>query len=216
MELGEFLYQLRAALDGAIYACAVQDSGADPPPRVSSLEFPICEKKEDWKKQTRKIAALNLGRQRFIELMQPFEEPDIEPALRIGNFNRALRHLNDLARLDRHRKLHGLCTAVVALKPLLRLPPGVSLHEMRVCETGNLTGESLATFVLSGWKTGMTISANPNVDLNISLQEIEPPCFSNDYLSDRLKSMVFATRMMISTLKNNKWKEPEGRTLIVG
>jgi hypothetical protein len=87
---------------------------------------------------------------------------------------------------------------------------------MRVCETGNLTGESLATFVLSGWKTGMTISANPNVDLNISLQEIEPPCFSNDYLSDRLKSMVFATRMMISTLKNNKWKEPEGRTLIVG
>ncbi len=216
MELGELLYQLRAALDGAVYACAVHDSGIDPPPRPSSIEFPICEQREDWKKQSRKIAALNLGRQRFIELMQPFEEPDLEPALRIANFNRALRHLNDLARLDRHRKMHTLCTAVVALQPLFRLPPGVEVKALCVCETGNLSREPLATFTLTGWSPEMTVSANPNVDLNLSLQELEPPCFRNDYLPDRLKSMVFARRMMIATLETNKWKEPEGRTLMVG
>ena len=62
----------------------------------------------------------------------------------------------------------------------------------------------------------MMISANPNVDLNLSLRELEPPCFTNDHLPDRLESMVFATRMITATLKSNKWKEPEGRTLLVG
>jgi hypothetical protein len=33
--IGEYLYQLRAALDGAIYACAIEDSGQNPPPTVS-------------------------------------------------------------------------------------------------------------------------------------------------------------------------------------
>jgi hypothetical protein len=208
LELGEFLYQLRAALDGSVYACAIEDSGTDPPPNISTIEFPICAKRGDWRGQARKIAALNAGRRRFIELMQPFEEPDLSPELRIGNFNRSLRFLNDLARIDRHRTLHSWCTAVVKLKPLLRLPEGVKLKEMKLCHVGNLEGGPLATFVLTGWKPMLKISANPNVDLNISIRESEPPCFSNDYLSERLRSMVRSTRLIILALQKNKWKDP--------
>ena len=47
LELGEYLYQLRAALDSSVYASAIQDSGQNPPPKPSSIEFPICESKED-------------------------------------------------------------------------------------------------------------------------------------------------------------------------
>ena len=209
LELGEFLYQLRAALDGAVYACAIQDSSANPPPDASRIEFPICTKEDEWRRQSKKVAALNSGRRRFIGLMQPFAEPDLSPELRICSYNRSLRFLNDLARMDRHRTLHSLCTAVAGAKPLLRLPKGVKLLKLKTCEVGNLDGEPLATFELGGWQPGLQISANPNVDLNISIREIEPPCFDNDYLSERLQSMVYSTRMIITALENNRWIEPE-------
>jgi hypothetical protein len=111
--------------------------------------------------------------------------------------------------MDRHRTLHSLCTAVAGAKPLLRLPKGVKLLKLKTCEVGNLDGEPLATFELGGWQPGLQISANPNVDLNISIREIEPPCFDNDYLSERLQSMVYSTRMIIAALENNRWIEPE-------
>src|ERR1700687_6277214 len=42
LELGEFLYQLRAALDAAIYEIACVNSGTRPPADEQSLAFPIC------------------------------------------------------------------------------------------------------------------------------------------------------------------------------
>jgi hypothetical protein len=41
LELGEFLYQLRAALDGAVYASAIQDSGRNPPQSHFPSNFPF-------------------------------------------------------------------------------------------------------------------------------------------------------------------------------
>lgn len=38
---GEWLYLLRAALDGAAYYVAVRDSGQNPPPNERSIYFPI-------------------------------------------------------------------------------------------------------------------------------------------------------------------------------
>src|SRR6266571_3971800 len=42
LDLGEFLYQLRAALDGAVYGAAIRESGQNPPPDEKRLEFPVC------------------------------------------------------------------------------------------------------------------------------------------------------------------------------
>ncbi|MDT5258885.1 MAG: hypothetical protein QOD10_3965 [Mycobacterium sp.] len=38
---GEWLYLLRAALDGIVYHLAVRDSGQNPPPAERSLQFPV-------------------------------------------------------------------------------------------------------------------------------------------------------------------------------
>jgi hypothetical protein len=38
---GEWLYLLRAALDGLVYYLAVRDSGQSPPPAEQSLSFPV-------------------------------------------------------------------------------------------------------------------------------------------------------------------------------
>jgi len=208
LELGEYLYQLRAALDGAIYASAVEDTRQDPPPKASTTEFPICELRKDWSSQSRKIASLNEGRRRFIELMQPFEEPDLEPKWRIGNFNRCLRFLNELARIDRHRRLHTFSTYVVEGEPQFRLPDGVSLTALDLHVPGNIADRPLAKFTLSGWQRGMKLSANPNVDFDLSLEGIEVPCWPNDSFANRLKSIVRTVSMIIRALENDEWKSP--------
>lgn len=207
LELGEYLYQLRAALDGAVYASAIEDTGTDPPPNPSTTEFPICKDLKEWNGQARKIVSLNSGRQRFIRLMQPFEEPSIEPQYRIANFNRSLRFLNELARLDRHRRLHTFCTFVVRSEPQFRYPEEVRLQKITVAEPGDMTGKPLATFTLEGWKRNMTLSANPNADLDLSLQELEPPAAKNDTFTNRLHAMVKAVRAIILAIEANAWKE---------
>jgi hypothetical protein len=206
LELGEYLYQLRAALDGAVYASAIEDSGSDPPPSPFSTEFPICKDRKDWNGQARKIAYLNQGRQRFIHLMQPFEEPVIEPQYRIANFNRSLRFLNDLARLDRHRRLHTFCNRVKRSEPQLRYPEGVRLKEINIAEQEDISGTPLATFTLEGWKRGMTLSANPDADLDLSLQQLEPATATNDTFTNRLDAMAIAVRTIVLALEADSWK----------
>jgi hypothetical protein len=216
LELGEFLYQLRAALDGSVYASAIQDSGQNPPHKPSSIEFPICEKKEEWSTQSRKIAQLNAGRRRFIELTQPFAEPPLENSLRILNSNRCLRFLNELARIDRHRRLHTLVAAISLDRPLFVLPDGVQLENLEVRPMSSLEGP-VAHFSLGGWQRGMKLSANPNADIDLGLEGLAPPCHSNDTFPHRLKSIIQNVRIVVSLLEKNewlrKWRDPSSQEL---
>jgi hypothetical protein len=68
--------------------------------------------------------------------------------------------------------------------------------------------QPLAKFTLCGWQRGMKLSANPNVDLELSLEEIEAPCWHNDGFPNRLKSIVRTVRMIIAALENDEWKPP--------
>jgi hypothetical protein len=62
--LGEFLYQLRSALDNCLYAVAVIVSGSNPPPGASALQWPICDTAEAFTKQRQRLKhpARALGR----------------------------------------------------------------------------------------------------------------------------------------------------------
>lgn len=113
--------------------------------------------------------------------MQPFEEPALEAKYRIANYNRSLRFLNDLARLDRHRRLHTFCTYVARSEPRFRCPPAVMIENLRVNAPGDIASKPLATFKLTGWKRGMNLSVNPNADLELSLQELELPVIGMTY-----------------------------------
>jgi hypothetical protein len=58
LDLGEFLYQLRAALDACIHQAAILESGKDPHPDEKALEFPICVSSEEFKNSGWKIRPL--------------------------------------------------------------------------------------------------------------------------------------------------------------
>ena len=44
IELGEFFYQLMAALDGVVFQATVLQGEIDPPANVDGLYFPLCRK----------------------------------------------------------------------------------------------------------------------------------------------------------------------------
>jgi hypothetical protein len=207
LELGEFLYQLRAALDGAVYASAIQDSGQNPPPKASSIEFPICESKKEWPKQSRKIAQLNNGRRRFIEVTQPFAEPPLEASLLVLNSNRCLRFLNELARIDRHRRLHTLIAGISMDRPLFELPEGTRLEKLEVRPMSSSDGPA-ASFSLTGWQRDMKLSANPHANIDLWLEGLAAPCHANDTLPHRLQSITMNVRMIVSFLEKNEWLAP--------
>lgn len=205
--IGEYLYQLRAALDGATYACAIEDSGHNPLPKASTIEFPICGSIADWTKHARKIAQLNPGRRRFIEALQPFAEPSVDASLRIVNANRSLGFLNDLARLDRHHRLHTFFTTIGSEAPILDLPEGVSLKSVVIRPSSDHAGP-IVRFSLDGWREGMELHANPNADIELSLEGMPPAAHNNDTFANRLKSIVMNVRIVVSFLQKNSWIEP--------
>ena len=138
LELGEMLYQFRAALDGSVYAAAIVETKQDPPPNEENLEFPICASKRHFDKSSAKIAPLSHELKAFIKAVQPCNTPPLKKNEEVFNFNRCLGILNDWARIDRHRQLHFIGSWASNISPKLRLPPGVKLIEMNIFEGGLL------------------------------------------------------------------------------
>jgi hypothetical protein len=97
--LGEFLYELRAALDNTLYAVAIIDSGQSPPPRAAALEWPICANEQAWEShRRRRLDNLCSELQDALHAIQPFQAE-------FPSWN-GLKILNDMARVDRHRAVH--------------------------------------------------------------------------------------------------------------
>lgn len=97
---GEFLYELRAALDNCLYAAAVLVSGENPPPSATRLEWPVRLTPKEWKDQSKRYQDLPLEIVEALEAIQPYQAE-------LPGWN-SLGILHDLARVDRHRSPHGL------------------------------------------------------------------------------------------------------------
>lgn len=106
MILGEFLYQLRAALDNCIYEIAIIDSGTNPPPNGDVLEWPICTTPEAWVRQQRRLSQLSPRIREALENIQPYKAE-------APGWN-CLRILHGLARKDRHRTVHLVTSFVTS------------------------------------------------------------------------------------------------------
>lgn len=205
LELGEMLYQLRAALDASIYASAVQQSGKEPPPNEGNLEFPICSSSDKFKESAGKVKPLSDERVRIIEAFQPYNTPENAPAeLLVYNVNRTLGILNDWARKDRHRNLRIVGAWVSNADPTFRLPPGCRIAFIGITYDGFLEDEHVvAEFKIDGFSPGMEIEANPNLALDISVDEAPDPCDDNDMLGQRIDTMLFSVETVIDALEGS-------------
>lgn len=111
ISFGEFLYELRAALDNCLYAAAVLVSGQNPPPSANRLEWPIRLTYKDWKDQAKRYQDLPPELVSALEAIQPYNAE-------LSGWN-SLGILHDLARVDRHRSPHGLGLYLARLRMIV-------------------------------------------------------------------------------------------------
>ena len=204
LELGEMLYQLRAALDAMVYQAAIHETKQDPPPNEASLEFPICWKEKAFKSSESKIAPISDQKLRgFLRKVQPFYIPQLG-APGAEWLPETLGMLNDWARKDRHRRLHVVGSWASEADPHLHLPDGVALRSMNVVGLGALLTDQnqLATFELDGWRRGLPIEANPDVFIDLASDEAPAARETSDTFDMRTQQLIAAVRFVLRAFED--------------
>ncbi len=199
LELGEMLYQLRAALDACVYRAAVLDSGIDPPPNENALEFPICLTQTSWRDSARKVAPLSDEHRQIIEQIQPYNAAKYPGMTRVI---RSLGILNDWARKDRHRRLHIVRAWLGPVQPRLQIGEPARLASLVARAPGLLEGDTeVARFVLEGWIPGTKIKVSPYIPFEVAVDESPPPEGPTDTLDRRVGEMFYAVRFMVEAFE---------------
>lgn len=176
---GEWLYNLRSALDYVVWAAAVHTSRKYPPPGESALQYPIYDDPSSWKRNLYRLAPLADHHREMLLTMQPFNsDPD-------ANY---LGWLNRLARIDRHRTLAVSTARVAEAEPAVGVPRdaapqfrwGERTLRNGVCRLGRLTFEREVE--------PEELQFNPRVGIDPEIDEwSKSPFWSKIRFSERLR-----------------------------
>ena len=199
LHFGEMLYQLRSALDSCVYDAAVLKFKQDPPPDKEKWEFVFgadAVKFEEAMRRMKKLIPQEI--RNLIEAVQPYKgitgrhedrEWDIGPTLMV---------LNEWARIDRHRKLHLVGTAVVEGNLRIILPSGMGMS-LEYCNftTDNRILEhdhEFANFRINNFVPGAKVNVNPQFSFDITVDETPRV---------RLQEIVSAMLMSVQIVREN-------------
>jgi hypothetical protein len=61
----------------------------------------------------------------------------------------------------------------------------------------------VAEFALSGYQRGMKMEANPDLMLDIAIDEIPPPCANNDTFGQRITEMINAVYSVVAAIEDS-------------
>lgn len=207
LEFGEFLYQLRAALDSLVYETAIHVSGEDPPPNAEELEFPIRPSQASFDNAARKIAPLAHHHRVWIEEFQPYHAEYATEGLRLTA--ETLEVINDLARKDRHRGLRVIASWGSNKVPEIALPAGTSLEWLKVTEDGPLEHEGeIATFQIRNWTPGLEMHANPNLMIDVTVEDVPAPTSDEDTLFKRTRIWWAVVSLLIDGFEDSLDGDP--------
>jgi hypothetical protein len=163
--LGEFLYEMRAALDNCLFEVAALYSGKYPPPGAAVLHFPIYDDWEAWQRNLYRLKHLSDEHRDMLERIQPFnaQRQDLN----------CLSILNRLARSDRHRTLHLVGAFLVQGGVLIEAPEGSRITEMHKTDQRIVDREAvIATFRVSPGIRGQVVDHLPELTLEVEISEM--------------------------------------------
>jgi hypothetical protein len=164
IRLGEWLYNLRTALDYCVYDVAVCDTGQNPPPDDGKLLFPIQGSAAAFREKAYQIKPLSKQHRGWIETVQPYQGGDPERT--------ALFWLNELARIDRHRALHVVGGYIAASTPTIEAPAATTVLFEEVPFVPFIDGETvIARFQVIPYRPGDKVYANPHTGIHPELAE---------------------------------------------
>lgn len=171
LELGEMLYQLRSALDSCVYDAAILKFG-NPPPNPKQWQFPITSNPSDFKEAIRRMKDIPADVAAIIERVQGYsrlacsfdgKEFDLGPTLVI---------LNEWARIDRHRQLHLVGTALTGGKLAIGSPMGMGVEYCDFIGGDILENKSeIARFKIRNFIPGTTVHLHPAFTFEIMVDE---------------------------------------------
>jgi hypothetical protein len=197
--LGEWLYNLRCALDYAVFATALYDSGTDPPPEQGSLPFPIYTTEQLFVDDHYRLKGLSdYHRDELLEPIQPYHCDDIDAS--------ALLCLHRLARNDRHRRLHVLSALPAESNPEVVVHTDKP-HTVLISDHGRAvvdeSGEAeIAQFLVEPWNDSWRVEVNPHAGLDPEIVDWSQWEFWRgiDY-NKRLPMLTFAVECAIAPLE---------------
>ncbi len=196
LELGEFFYQLRAALDGLIYVTAELLSAPDPPSAENRLEFPIYDTASRFENCPVWNGPFPQELKDWLQTVQPYNA--ITPTdPNTAEYRRGLKLLHDCARKDRHRRLHILGTIPVETR--VSFDPPLPNAQVRFLSPNMFEGEAEMVELRISEKDWTTpnVHFNANITLNISVAEM--PGLTGDQLSRELEGLA----NMVSLITND-------------
>jgi hypothetical protein len=200
--LGEMLYQLQGALDGAVCDAAAIDSNRSPRPDISDLRFPICLTARQFEQCASTLGHLSHKRRAFIHSLQPYHGSSASPEGEVMSLKRTLGIMKRWLRIDHCRPLHIVSSWIVESSPRLTLPASVHLKNMRVQRRGFLAKDDVvARFRLKGYAKGMDVQVSSNLQFHLTVDELPPPCHLADDLSARMNMMLLTAKEIVRTIE---------------
>jgi hypothetical protein len=160
--LGEALQNLRAGLDNCLYAVAIIDSGTNPPPGASQLQWPIALSPKEWTANKKRLQHLSPHLIEALHRIQPFQAEN-------PGWN-CLRILHDLARIDRHRAAHELAMRPEKVKGTYDKK---TIRDLKINE-GTLDDEGIVvTFTRRGDKELTPKMLDLQFEFDIDVRDVE-------------------------------------------
>jgi hypothetical protein len=166
LAFSDWLAALRPALDNGLYAWVAAVTGQDPPPDAGKLQFPVARTPADFRNQAKRLASVPADIVNRLEQAQPYHAA-------YGPRSNLLYWLHELARVDRHRRLHLGLGRIAENRVQVGVPRGVTAefdHAVKpfVPIIGTLV---IARFTTSQPLAASDIEFNPAVGIEPEIEE---------------------------------------------
>lgn len=169
--LGEFFYQLRAALDGAMWASYQKLGSSTGKLKEEALYFPLCKTSAGLKKATFNSIPLPNQLKSWIESIQPCNASNLPIGSEGERLARSLQLIDDIATKDRHRALQLIGTVISSNTALVEVSAPAAVTYIRNLEANPLEGQyEIAEFGVEGMTTATEVNVNGNFTLKISVE----------------------------------------------
>jgi hypothetical protein len=179
-ELGEFFYQLRAALDCLAFVAVRQITG-DPIPNEDRIYFPIDNSPAGYQNHAQYIEKLPQQLLDWIKSIQPcFAPSSVDESVR--QVSALLKLLHDCARKDRHRRLTVIAAWGSELSGSFLFTPHVKVEGIEGCGCNLFDNEgTIAKFRLAEYVPQLHVDLQGNLYVDTVMEGIgfKGPLFAN-------------------------------------
>jgi hypothetical protein len=173
LQFGEMLYHLRAGLDSCVYDAAALEFTQNPPPDEEQWNFPICATKDKFENSVRRMKNLPDRMRRLLEAVQPYSGAVGRAHGQEWDLGSVLYILNEWARIDRHRRLHLVGTAISRGDLGFERVDGMSVQscDFQVREHVLEHDTEIARFKIANWVPGKKMNVHGKFTFEIVVDE---------------------------------------------